>query len=75
MPRENVVTKTEYIAEMKQIGYVDVDIEDITEYVFPGFVRFLSGRGGGWKVFAWVMAWLHGRGARFGIVVGRKPDS
>ncbi|EIM92462.1 S-adenosyl-L-methionine-dependent methyltransferase [Stereum hirsutum FP-91666 SS1] len=75
IPRENVVTKAQYIAEMERVGYVDVEIDDITEYVFPGFVRFLSGRGGGWKVFAWMMAWLHGRGARFGIVVGTKPNS
>lgn len=75
MPRVNIVTRKEYVDELERIGYADVEVEDITEYVFPGFVRFLRGRGGGWKVFAWVMSWLQSRGARFGIIVGTKPLS
>lgn len=75
MPCDNVITKEEYIAEMKRIGYVEVEVEDITEYVFPGFVKFLSGRGGAWKAFVSVMAWLQRRGARFGIVAGMKSHA
>ena len=59
---------------MQMLGYEDVQLEDISEDVFPGFTRFLKGRGGGWWVFGRWMEWWHkSAGARFVLVSGRRP--
>ncbi|KAG5654080.1 hypothetical protein H0H81_007494 [Sphagnurus paluster] len=70
MPKQNMVSTDGYIAQMESMGYIDVELEDITRDVFPGFVRFLSSRGFGWKVFALVIEWYADIGARFVIVSG-----
>lgn len=72
MPPENVVSAETYIRHMKEIGYVDVQLEDISEDLFPGFVKFLKGRGGGWFVFGCVVDWWAWMGARFVIVSAAK---
>ncbi|KDR85051.1 hypothetical protein GALMADRAFT_315168 [Galerina marginata CBS 339.88] len=72
MPVENLISAEDYVAQLKDIGYEDVRLEDITANVFPGFVRFLKSRGWGWWVFGWVIDWYTGAGARFVIVSGRK---
>jgi len=70
MPKHNMVSIDGYVAEMEEMGYVDIQLEDITQDVFPGFVRFLKGRGFGWKVFGSVIEWYANSGARFVIVSG-----
>ncbi|GLB36207.1 putative protein with phoX homologous domain, present in p47phox and p40phox [Lyophyllum shimeji] len=55
MPKRNMVSIDGYVAEMEEMGYVDVQVEDITQDVFPGFVHFLNGRGFGWKVFGYII--------------------
>ncbi|KAF8078561.1 S-adenosyl-L-methionine-dependent methyltransferase [Lyophyllum atratum] len=70
MPKQNMVSTDNYIAQMEEMGYVDVQLEDITEDVFPGFVQFLKGRGIGWRVFGSVIEWYASTGARFVIVTG-----
>ncbi|KAG6812486.1 hypothetical protein H0H92_002593 [Tricholoma furcatifolium] len=70
MPRQNIVSVEEYVAQMRKIGYEEVELEDITEHVFPGFVQFLKGRGAGWRAFGSIMDWYYKAGARFVIVSG-----
>jgi len=59
---------------MQEMGYVDVQMEDVSGDVFPGFTRFLKGRGGGWWVFGSLIGWWAGRGMRFVVVSGKKPE-
>ena len=74
MPEQNMVTKEGYVKNMQMLGYEDVQLEDISEDVFPGFTKFLKGRGGGWWVFGRWMEWWHkSAGARFVLVSGRRP--
>jgi hypothetical protein len=73
MAPSNAISADQYIDEMQQMGYVDVQMEDISEDVFPGFTRFLKGRGGGWWLFGSVMEWWAGKGMKFVVVSGQKP--
>jgi hypothetical protein len=73
MAPSNAISTDQYIQEMQEMGYVDVQLEDISEGVFPGFTKFLKGRGGGWWVFANIIGWWAGRGMRFVVVSGQKP--
>ncbi|CAA7266494.1 unnamed protein product [Cyclocybe aegerita] len=45
MPRSNLISDEEYVVQMKEIGFVDVTLEDVTLDVFPGFIAFLKGAG------------------------------
>ncbi|KAJ7619091.1 S-adenosyl-L-methionine-dependent methyltransferase [Mycena polygramma] len=72
MPRENMLSTDDYVAQMRGIGFTDVRLEDITEDVFPGFVSFLSKRGIGWWIFTRVFNIFRGTGARFVIIAGIK---
>lgn len=74
VPRENVVTKEGYSEQLLEIGYENVELEDITEYVFPGFTRFLRRRGACWTVFS-VLFLLFVRlvGLRFVVVSAQRP--
>ncbi|TFK57227.1 hypothetical protein OE88DRAFT_110635 [Heliocybe sulcata] len=72
MPRENVVRIEDYVCQMRNIGYEDVVVEDITADVFPGFQGFLWSRGGMWRLFSYSIGLLANNGARFVIVSGQK---
>lgn len=72
MPKHNMVSTEDYVSQMREIGYVDIVLEDITEDVFPGFVKFLKGRGWGWWVFGAVIETYARVGARFIVVSGSK---
>jgi SAM-dependent methyltransferase len=74
MPKHNITTTKQYIKQMREIGYEGVELEDITPYVFPGFREFLKQRGFMWGPFSWVMSWLEGRGLRFVIIKGTRPN-
>ncbi len=73
MPKENAVAREVYIRNMEKIGYTDVRLEDISEDVFPGFIRFLSGRNVAWKMLALLFTTLSRSGLRFVLVSGHKP--
>ena len=73
MPRDNIVTKEQYMQQMNKIGYEDVEMEDVTPFVFPGFRNFLKQRGYVGGVFAWFMGRLQEQGLRFIIIKGTKP--
>jgi SAM-dependent methyltransferase len=72
MPRVNVCSTSDFEQTLQRIGFVDVEIRDITDDVFPGFVRFLRSQGGMWLAFAAVVAALHRAGARYLVVSGAK---
>ncbi|KAG5648042.1 hypothetical protein DXG03_007077 [Asterophora parasitica] len=72
MPKANMVSPKDYVARMMEMGYVDVQLEDISQDVFPGFVRFLKAREIGWKVFGLTLEWYAGLGAKFIIVSGAR---
>jgi len=72
MPKQNMVSTKEYVSLMKEIGYVDVQLRDITEDVFPGFARFLKGKGWIWRGLALLVDWYASAGARFVIVSGAR---
>ncbi|KAJ7786386.1 S-adenosyl-L-methionine-dependent methyltransferase [Mycena metata] len=71
MPAENMISTDEYVAQMREIGFRDVKLEDITEDVFPGFVSFLATRGVGWRIFSKAFTIFWGSGGRFVVVYGR----
>ncbi|KAJ7254048.1 S-adenosyl-L-methionine-dependent methyltransferase [Mycena haematopus] len=70
MPRENRISTDEYIAQMREIGFTEVELEDVTKDVFPGFISFLATRGTGWWILSRVFTILWGSGARFVVVKG-----
>ena len=72
MPAENVVSSDQYLQQMHELGYQDVQLEDITENVFPGFIKFLKSRGWGWWVLGNLIGWFTRQGARFVIVTASK---
>lgn len=73
MPQANMITVDRYVAQMDQLGYIDVKMEDITEDVFPGFVQFLQTKGLRWRAASWGVKLLQYTGARFIIVSGQRP--
>jgi len=72
IPTYNQISTEDYVDQMKQIGYVDVILEDVTSEVFPGFVPFLKSRGWKWWAFGSLIDWYSSTGARFVIVSGKR---
>lgn len=73
MPLENRVSLTGYKELMQEIGYHEVEYEDITLDVFPYFIAFLKSRGWAWWLFACVLQVYTSSGARFVVIHGQKP--
>jgi SAM-dependent methyltransferase len=73
MPPQNLISDKDYMTAMKNIGYVDVTLEDITPDVYPPFIVFLKSRGVGWWVFGSILQWYTAVEAKFVIVSGSKP--
>ncbi|KAI9454004.1 S-adenosyl-L-methionine-dependent methyltransferase [Russula earlei] len=74
MPRSNMVTKEQYVRQMNDVGYKNIEMEDITPFVFPGFQLFLRRRGNIGAAFAGVIGWLQGQGLRFVVIKGVKSS-
>ncbi|EGN95887.1 hypothetical protein SERLA73DRAFT_76937 [Serpula lacrymans var. lacrymans S7.3] len=72
VPKQNIISTEQYVRAMTSIGYVDVELEDITDDVFPGFTGFLSTRGLRWFLLALVLRCYAYAGARFVLVSGTK---
>lgn len=70
---ENLITPLEYISMLQALGYEDVSVEDISEDVFPGFSKFLSGRGGKWWVFSGIISAWYRVGGRFVLASAQRP--
>jgi 2-polyprenyl-3-methyl-5-hydroxy-6-metoxy-1,4-benzoquinol methylase len=75
IPGANIVTVEQYVRDLQVIGYVDVHVEDITRWVFPGFSGYLkSQRSGKWRLFGSMVGMFANIGARFIIATGTKPE-
>ena len=76
MPLHNRISKEEYVRQMQSdVGFEDVRCEDITEEVFPEFIKFLKRQGMLWWIFASVLQVYTSCGARFVVVSGQRPAS
>ncbi|KAH8923756.1 S-adenosyl-L-methionine-dependent methyltransferase [Atractiella rhizophila] len=86
VPYSNLLPMNEYIAEFKRAGY-EVEVEDLTEYVFGGLRSFIERRdkqkrfepfkGGPWAGFvgfAKVLQWWEGGRMKFILVKATKQD-
>ncbi|GAA6038740.1 hypothetical protein JCM8097_002373 [Rhodosporidiobolus ruineniae] len=74
LPFHNLHTPASYEAHLRALGYVDVEIQDISLEVWPGFLRFVERREaavggvlsekvwGGLKMYARVVRWYSGVG-------------
>ncbi|KZS95934.1 hypothetical protein SISNIDRAFT_330150 [Sistotremastrum niveocremeum HHB9708] len=69
----NILTKDEYVKMVKDVGFAECQVEDITQDVFPGFRQFLRSRGGMWKIMEQygIGAWVRSDG-RFILVSAKK---
>jgi SAM-dependent methyltransferase len=72
VPRANAITIEEYRRAMESAGFVDIEVEDISDHVFPGFSQFLRTQGGAWWLFGTAIAALGRSGARYLIISGAK---
>jgi hypothetical protein len=43
VPYSNLITTEEYEAQLRQLGYIDIEIKDITKDVFPGLAQYIDG--------------------------------
>jgi len=73
MPKENMWTIDEYEAQLRRVGFRDVTVQDITDYVFPGFLSFLQSKGWRWWLTERVVATYVTDGARFVLASAEKP--
>lgn len=73
MPIHNRVSRDGYVQQMHDIGFEDVECEDITDEVFPHFIPFLKSQGWLWWIFAAVLQLYTSSGARFVVVSGQRP--
>jgi hypothetical protein len=68
VPSANLITRSEYSLQLASIGFVEIEVEDISEHVFPGFIIFLKSRGALWGVFASVVGFWRRSGGTFVLV-------
>ncbi|KZP00966.1 S-adenosyl-L-methionine-dependent methyltransferase [Calocera viscosa TUFC12733] len=74
VPAVNIISLPQYVNQLQRIGFADVQVEEVTERVFPGCAAHLARqRGVAWKAFAPVIRLWMWAGARFVIVSARKP--
>ena len=78
VPTRNIVqrpkTLEEYKAQLHKIGYAEVEIEDWTMDVFPGFSRFLKSKGGVWPIVGRGVEWAEQRGWKYVAVRAKKSS-
>jgi cyclopropane fatty-acyl-phospholipid synthase-like methyltransferase len=71
--KENIVSPQEYIQLLEKLGYIEVELEDITSDSFTGLCKFLSTQGALWYMYSRFLAWFRDAGgARFVVVTARK---
>ena len=73
VPSANLITRSQYRSQLECIGYDSIQIEDISDHVFPGFIAFLSGRGLLWATFARMLRMWWKTGGRYVLVTASKP--
>ena len=78
VPTRNIVQRPksldEYKAQLHKIGYAEVEIEDWTMDVFPGFSRFLKSKAGVWPVVGRGVEWAEKRGWTYVAVRAKKAS-
>lgn len=78
VPARNLVqrpkTLDEYKKQLLKIGYAEVEIEDWTSDVFPGFSKFLKTRGGMWPLVGRGVDWAFEGGWRYVAVRAKKQS-
>lgn len=78
VPTRNIVqrpkTLEEYKVQLHKIGYAEVEIEDWTADVFPGFSRFLKSKRGAWPMVGRGVDWAEKRGWRYVAVRAKKAS-
>lgn len=83
VPWENMVSSSIYVQQLADIGFVDVEVEDVTTEVFPGLTAFLKSEnpnnpqlGTAWWVMGEVFhAWWTICGGTYIIAKAEKPQS
>lgn len=45
VPYSNILTREQYEANLRRLGYIDVRMEDISEFVFRGLAEYIDSRG------------------------------
>lgn len=59
VPTENLSSErghiNKYLEKLKEVGFKDVEVENWSESVWPGFARNLSEKGGVWGIIGWVV--------------------
>jgi hypothetical protein len=64
----------EYKEQLLKIGYEEVEIEEWTDDVFPGFSKFLKSRGGSWPLVGRGVDWAFNGGWRYLAVRAKKAS-
>lgn len=75
VPSSNLITLSQYRAQLERIGYTDIAVVDVSDNVFPGFIAFLSTRGVLWKLFAGTLRRWWTFGGRFVLVTACKREN
>ena len=80
------MTAEDYLAQLRDIGYINVEIQDITQHVFAGLAKYIDGiaadsrkaaaldakKLASYKGFAKILRWWAGGKLRFVLVKGMK---
>lgn len=86
VPFHNLVTQTEYESTLHELGFTQLEIEDVTQDVFPGLAGYIENRASDpvmraaldpaklqqYKMFARVLRWWAGGSLRFVLVKAMK---
>jgi len=72
-PTRNMITVKKFKSQWESIGYVDIEVEDITDHVVFGLCRFLKGQKGlKWQLYAMLFRSIEFFGGRYVIIAGSK---
>jgi len=86
VPFDNLVSRDDYEAGLRELGYIDIDIDDITPHVFDGLAGYIESTGrdhllataldkaklSQYRAFARVLRWWGRGNLRFVLVKARR---
>jgi len=75
LPQANVWSKERYIQELREAGFEMHNFEDITAFVFPGFLTFLRSRGVMWALAECCIGLWARNDGRYAIISATKAES
>jgi len=74
VPAENLWDRERYLDELQTIGFVNCQVRDVSDMVFPKFRHFLKSRGGVWAlVEKYGIGLFVRKGGRYAIVSAQRP--